>query len=106
MACENCEPTNRCSCRVRALGRMEGRFDGREEGRTEGWAESIFLILGSRRISASESVRVRIRECKDSVQLRRWIQRAVHVDCADEIFQDRPRRGPEKWAYEALNGCE
>ncbi len=94
METENCDLTSGCACQVRFLGQAEGRAEGRIEGRAEG----ILIVLGSRGIPVPSSVRARIRECTEPARLGLWIQRAVHVDRAEEIFQDWPRRGPEKWA--------
>ncbi|MFI6169638.1 hypothetical protein ACIBCN_22850 [Nocardia sp. NPDC051052] len=56
------------------------------EGRAAEAARIIFRVLDTRGISVSADVRARISNCEDLEQLEGWIDRAVIVDTADDLF--------------------
>lgn len=59
---------------------------GRAEGRAEGEAKALLRVLAARGIDVSEAARARITECADLDQLERWLDRAVVVNSAEELF--------------------
>lgn len=60
------------------------RAEGREEGRAESEALAILRFLERRGIALSDGERVR--SCRDLDQLERWLDRAVSVQTAAELF--------------------
>ncbi|WP_295432394.1 Uma2 family endonuclease [uncultured Thiodictyon sp.] len=77
---------------VRAEGRAEGittgQEEGRAEGRVEGLAAAVLNLLAARGIAVDEETGARVRACRDSVQLDRWLLAAASVAQADRIFGD------------------
>ena len=67
-------------------GRLEGRQEGRLEGRQEGVTLSLLRILERRSLSLSPEERQRIERCSDLATLERWLDRAVEVNAASELF--------------------
>ncbi|AYF79627.1 hypothetical protein D7D52_35405 [Nocardia yunnanensis] len=59
---------------------------GRAEGRAEGLAGSVLRILQRRGLAVSEEVRARVEGCGDTEQLTGWLDRALDVDSAEDIF--------------------
>lgn len=59
---------------------------GKTEGRSEGEAKALLRVLAARGIAVSDDARARITACTDLDQLERWLDRAVSVDSADELF--------------------
>lgn len=59
---------------------------GKTEGRSEGEAKALLRVLAARGIAVSDDARARITACADLDQLERWLDRAVSVDSADELF--------------------
>jgi hypothetical protein len=60
----------------------------RDEGRAEGRAEDVLHILKVRGMDIPEAVRERVTGCTDLEILRHWLERAVTVPTAEEIFED------------------
>ncbi|MPY82301.1 MAG: hypothetical protein GEV00_03080 [Actinophytocola sp.] len=56
------------------------------QGKTEGEAKALLRVLAARGIAVSDDARARITSCTDLDQLERWLDRAVSVDSADELF--------------------
>lgn len=68
-----------------AEGREEGREQGREEGR-EAMIRSLLRILDRRGLALSPDDRVRIESCADLSTLERWMDRAIDITVASELF--------------------
>lgn len=66
--------------------RAEGRAEGRSEGCAEGEVKALLLMLEARGIAISDDVRARVGGCSDLDQIERWIQRALTVECAEDLF--------------------
>lgn len=64
------------------------REEGREEGRLEDRAEMTLNVLEWRGIEVPDSVRERVRACKDLEQLELWARRAVHATEAGQLFEE------------------
>lgn len=62
------------------------REEGREEGRVQQCAEMILRVLEWRGVPVADAVRERVEACADLGQLEIWVQRAVHVTDAAELF--------------------
>ncbi|MEU6576254.1 hypothetical protein [Streptomyces sp. NPDC046805] len=69
--------------------RDEGRTEGRVEGRVEDRIEMTLRILELRGVPVSDSVRLRVQACSDLELLKGLSERAVHVACAEELFDDQ-----------------
>ena len=63
-----------------------GLEEGRLEGRQEGVTLSLLRILERRSLSLSPEERQRIERCSDLATLERWLDRAVEVNAASELF--------------------
>lgn len=64
----------------------EGVAEGREEGREEGRGEAVLQVLTSRGLPLSEESTERVQGCRDQSLLKAWLDRALVVDSAEEIF--------------------
>ena len=62
------------------------RTDGLEQGLEQGIAESILTLLEVRGLTVEPQVVERIRTCRDRDQLRTWLQAAVRVTEASDLF--------------------
>jgi len=79
--------------RGRELGEARGRKLGQAQGRAIGKAEALLEVLEQRRIPLSAAVRKRILATRDELELQRWLQRALTVATATELFEPtRPAR--------------
>ena len=58
------------------------------KGRTEGRADSLLTVLRTRGLPVDAQHEERIRSCRDSGQLDRWLQEAVTASSPDEIFAE------------------
>ncbi|GAB3459430.1 hypothetical protein GCM10027570_43530 [Streptomonospora sediminis] len=67
-------------------GKVEGLAEGREEGKAEAKAESVLRVLKARGITISEDNRTRITTCTDPETLNTWLDRAVDIHTADQLF--------------------
>ncbi|WP_405487203.1 hypothetical protein [Nocardia sp. NBC_00511] len=66
-----------------------GRVEGRAEGRVEALAGSILRILERRGITVDDVVCARVITCSDADQLTHWLDRALTVSAAEQLFDDR-----------------
>ncbi|MEU5178592.1 hypothetical protein [Streptomyces longwoodensis] len=64
----------------------EAILKGREEGRRKVRAEDILRVLRVRGIEVPEAVRERVSSCGDLEVLGTWLDRAVTVGSAGELF--------------------
>lgn len=64
----------------------------RAEGATMRAAVDVLKVLGARRMDVPEVVRERIVNCDDLDTLGRWLERAVIVPSAEDIFADEQDR--------------
>jgi hypothetical protein len=71
---------------VRLQGREEGREQGREQGRVETLVAAILKVLGGRGIALDLDSRERIESCRDGDVLDLWLERAVVVAKASDLF--------------------
>jgi len=60
----------------------------RAEGRAEGRAECVLAVLRARSLAVSPEQRERVLACSDLGVLGRWIEKAVVVASADELFAE------------------
>jgi hypothetical protein len=63
------------------------KAEGKVEGKVEGKAEAVLRILARREISITEDQRQRILDGNDLAMLDRWLDRALTVTTADELFE-------------------
>jgi hypothetical protein len=56
------------------------------QARAEGRAEALLHVLGARGISVDDAAAQRIRSCTDIAVLDSWLERAVSVRTAEELF--------------------
>ncbi|WP_067535617.1 hypothetical protein [Nocardia crassostreae] len=63
-----------------------GRAEGKAEGKVEALAGSVLRILDRRGIAVDEAVRARVTGCSDFDQLTRWLDLALVVESAEQIF--------------------
>lgn len=56
------------------------------EGRADGEARAILSVLRARGISVPEEICERIQSCRDLSLLDQWLERALKVNTADELF--------------------
>ncbi len=66
----------------------EVRAEARAETRVEVRAESVLRVLNTRGLEVTAEVRERVRGCKDLELLDTWLDRAVTVSRAEELFID------------------
>lgn len=69
-------------------GVERGRGQGKAEGKAEGKADAVIKVLAARRIRVSKGSRERILRCTDPATLDRWLERAITVKKASELFDD------------------
>lgn len=69
-----------------ARGRKIGKKLGRALGKAEGKAESVLGVLAHREVPVSAAVRRRVLASRDELELQRWLERAVTVSSAQELF--------------------
>lgn len=69
-------------------GMAEGREEGREQGCAAGRAHAVLRLLEKRGIPTLAGTRERITGCTDLEVLDRWLDRALTVTEATEIFAD------------------
>jgi hypothetical protein len=70
-----------------ARGRKLGEEIGEARGRAIGKAQALLEVLEQRRIPVSGVVRRRILATRDELALQRWIERAIAVTSAVELFE-------------------
>jgi hypothetical protein len=78
-----------------ARGKKLGEEIGEARGRAIGKAQALLEVLEQREIAVSAAVRKRILATRDELALQRWIERAITVTKAAELFEpsSRGRRG-------------
>ena len=64
----------------------QGEALGRAQGEAKGRAEALLRVLGARGISIDKATTQRVRACSDIALLDSWLERAVSVRTADELF--------------------
>ncbi|MEU9887826.1 hypothetical protein [Sphaerisporangium sp. NPDC051011] len=69
-----------------AVGTYEYQSDFAKKYVAEGKAEAIVMILNGRGLSVSEEACSRILGCTDAAQLDIWLQRALTVASAEDVF--------------------
>jgi predicted transposase/invertase (TIGR01784 family) len=72
--------------RGRTEGEARGRAEGEARGRAEGEAQAILRVLERRRVAISEVQREQILDCPELDQLEMWLDRALTVASAEELF--------------------
>ena len=71
-----------------ANGNYEFQSDFAKKHRAAGEAGSILKVLGARKIAVSVEQQERILACTDIAVLDRWIEKAVTVTSAAELFTE------------------
>jgi hypothetical protein len=66
----------------------QGRIEGLAQGRIEGARRTLFAILESRGIVASDDTRARVDACADPDALERWVVRAASATSERDLFDD------------------
>ena len=66
----------------------EGRAKGIAEGEAKGMAKAVLAVFTARGIRVSKGVRERVLGCSDVAELTRWVQRALVVARASELFEE------------------
>ncbi|WP_239648823.1 hypothetical protein [Nocardiopsis chromatogenes] len=61
---------------------------GEAKGKAEGKAEALLQVLAARGVKVSGADRERVLACTDAEVLRCWLDRALTVDSASELFDD------------------
>jgi hypothetical protein len=59
---------------------------GEEKGEEKGRIASLLRILGKRKIALAEAQTSKIQSCRDLALLDLWIDRALDIQTADELF--------------------
>jgi hypothetical protein len=67
----------------------ESLAQGREEGVVTGRAQSVLRVLAGRHVPVSEAVRERVLACGDLEVLDAWLDRALSVGEAEDLFADQ-----------------
>ncbi|WP_245717196.1 hypothetical protein [Nocardia jejuensis] len=72
-----------------------GRSEGLAEGRAQALAGSVLRILDRRGLVVADAVRIGVTDCSDLDQLTRWLDLALVVESAEQIFDldAQPRDG-------------
>ncbi|GAA1688863.1 hypothetical protein GCM10009733_101700 [Nonomuraea maheshkhaliensis] len=60
--------------------------EGEVKGEVKGEAKSVLKVLDMRGLVVSDEVRERVMDCLDEAILDGWLQRALKVDSAEELF--------------------
>ncbi|MHA5052771.1 hypothetical protein [Streptomyces sp. SD15] len=74
----------------------EAYLDGEAKGQAKGKAEGVLRVLAARGLPVSDEVRDRITNCTDLTCLDGWLDRAVAVARAEELFVEGPEVSQEK----------
>ncbi|WP_394836898.1 hypothetical protein LVJ94_08315 [Pendulispora rubella] len=67
---------------------LKHRGEGRAEGKAEGKAASVLTVLRARGVAIADEQKARVLACRDLDQLDRWLERAVSVAAAEQLFAD------------------
>lgn len=71
-------------------GREQGLQQGLQEGRHEGERAALLEVLDARGIEVDGASRQQILDCKDLLQLKSWLRKAVTVESVKELFVSAP----------------
>ncbi|WP_329618542.1 hypothetical protein [Streptomyces sp. S465] len=69
---------------------LKGKAEGKAEGEAHGRAQGVLRVLEKRGIPTQPETRDRITNCTDLDTLDRWLDRAITVSTADELFEEEP----------------
>jgi hypothetical protein len=64
----------------------QGQAEGEARGEAKGQARAILSVLKARGLDVPREVEERVARCADLAELDQWLQRAVVVRAAEEIF--------------------
>jgi hypothetical protein len=67
-----------------------GKLEGLTTGRIEGKAEAVRIILKRRGLLLTSAQQEKIAACEDSATVEGWLERALFVTVADELFAAPP----------------
>lgn len=67
-------------------GPQEGRAERLQEGRAEGLHDALLRVLAARGVPVDGALAARIRACHDIATLERWLERALTVTSAEDLF--------------------
>ncbi|MFE3189424.1 hypothetical protein ACFXHA_10475 [Nocardia sp. NPDC059240] len=85
MAIENYHWESDFAHEHQAIGRAEGIAEGREEARAA-LAGSVLRILERRGLAIGEAARARVTDCSNLDELAHWLDLALVVDSAEQLF--------------------
>jgi hypothetical protein len=68
-------------------------FAGEKAGIALGRAEAILRVLAARHIDVSPTIAERVRDCEEIEKLDEWLERALVVTRARELFRSGSRSG-------------
>ncbi|UNS98691.1 hypothetical protein MMF93_21185 [Streptomyces tubbatahanensis] len=71
-------------------GKAQGMAEGMAAGQAEGQARSVLRLLEMRGIPVTETQRARLAACTDPEVLDTWLERAVRITDADQLFESEP----------------
>ncbi|MEU9364786.1 hypothetical protein AB0D71_08525 [Streptomyces avermitilis] len=66
------------------------------EGKADGKAEDVLRVLKTRGIPVPDEVRQRVSGCADPDTLDRWLDQAVTVSDAEDLFAEDPKDVPDQ----------
>ncbi len=69
-----------------ARGEARGKAEGEARGKAEGEARGVLRVLAARGIAVSTEQEARILACRELATLDRWIEKAIAVASAEELF--------------------
>lgn len=69
-------------------GKAQGQAEGEAKGKADGEAKAVLAVLAARGIDIPDDAKKRITTCTNLEQLDTWIQRAVTIDTAHDLFTD------------------
>nr|VFK17759.1 MAG: Putative restriction endonuclease [Candidatus Kentron sp. LFY] len=67
-------------------GVRRGKVEGRTEGSLAAQVKALFGTLTIRGIDLDAETRVRVRDCRDPVELEAWLMKAVVADRLEDVF--------------------
>ncbi|MFI9443326.1 MULTISPECIES: hypothetical protein [Streptomyces] len=74
----------------------ETYLGGKADGKAEGKAEGVLRVLKRRGIPVPDEVRQRVSDCADPDTLDRWLDQAVTVSDAEDLFAEDPKDVPDQ----------
>lgn len=69
-----------------------GQKIGQQIGEAKGQAKALLQVLEQRHVPVSASIRRRVLATRDERQLQRWLDCALSIASAEELFEPAPRR--------------